>query len=238
MKPTTCKQTFAPLLLAGLVMVFFSGCVSPVIVSKGQKYPLLYEEHPTTIVVLPPINNTTAADAKEYYSTTIAQPLAFAGFYVVPIEPTAEILKGQGLYDTEILMNQPVAKFAEFFGADAVLYTTITKWNKSYAVFAASLTVSIDAKLKSTRTERPLWEYSGTIVADLSGNSNSGNPLADLIAKAIISSINAAVADYVPYAQLANAQMLRSIPLGKYHPRHDQDKDDRIQDLRVGTEYK
>ncbi len=238
MKPASQKLPLVILLFLGLGTLYFSGCATPVIVTKGQKYPLLYEEHPNTIVVLPPINNTTAADAKEYYSTTIAQPLAFAGFYVVPIEPTAEILKSQGLYDTEILMNQPVAKFGEFFGADAVLYTTITKWNKSYAVFSATLTVSIDAKLKSTKTERTLWEYTGTLVADLSGNSNSGNPLADLIAKAIVTSINTALADYVPYAQLANAQMLQSIPFGKYHPRHDQDQGDKIQDLRAGTEFK
>ena len=238
MNTANSKNAFVPLLLSCLVMIFISGCATPVMVTKGQKYPLLYEERPNTIVVLPPINNTTAADAKEYYSTTIAQPLAFAGFYVIPTEPTLAILKGQGLYDTEILLNQPVAKFKEFFGADAVLYTTITKWNKSYAVLAASLTVSIDAKLKSTKTERTLWEYSGTLVADLSANSNSGNPLADLIVKAVVTSINAALADYVPYAQLANTQMLQSIPLGKYHPRHGQDKDDKMQDLRVGKEYK
>ena len=238
MNPAIHKQAFAPLLLSVLVMIFTSGCTAPVMVTKSQKYPLLYEEHPNTIVVLPPVNNTTAADAKEYYSTTIAQPLAFAGFYVVPTEPTLEILKGQGLYDTEVLMNQPVAKFAEYFGADAVLYTTITKWNKAYAVLAASLTVSIDAKLKSTKTERVLWEYSGTLVADLTANSSSGNPLADLIVKAIATSINAALADYVPYAQLANTQMLQSIPLGKYHPRCGQDQADKIQDLRVGKEFK
>ena len=238
MKSLTYKQPLIPFLLLGLGIIALSGCTSPVIVTKGQKYPLLYAEHPNTIVVLPPINNTTAADAKEYYSTTIAQPLAFSGFYVVPIEPTGEILKGQGLYDTEILMNQPVAKFAEFFGADAVLYTTITKWNKSYAVLASTLTVSIDAKLKSTKTERTLWEYSGTLVADLSANSNSGNPLVDLIVKAVVTSINTALADYVPYAQLANSQMLQSIPVGKYHPRYGQDQADKIQDLRVGKDYK
>ncbi|MDI1336444.1 MAG: DUF799 family lipoprotein [Lacunisphaera sp.] len=238
MNSLTCKQPLLRALFLSLAMLVLSGCVTRVMVTKGQKYPLLYEEHPNTVVVLPPINNTTAADAKEYYSTTIAQPLAFSGFYVVPIEPTAEILKGQGLYDTEILMNQPVAKFAEYFGADAVLYTTITKWNKSYAVLASTLTVSIDAKLKSTKSERTLWEYSGTLVADLSANSNSGNPLVDLIVKAVVTSLNTALADYVPYAQLANTQMLQSIPVGKYHPRHGQDQADQIQDLRLGKDYK
>lgn len=238
MKSLIFPNCLRTIIMSTVTALFMSGCVAPVMVTKGQKYPLLYEERPTTIVVLPPINNTTAADAKEYYSTTIAQPLAFSGFYVVPIGPTADILKSQGLYDTEILMNQPVARFAEFFGADAVLYTTITKWDKSYAVLAATLTVSIDAKLKSTKTERTLWEYSGTLVADLSANSNSGNPLADLIVKAIATSINAALADYVPYAQLANTQMLQSVPLGKYHPRSGQDQGDKIQDLRVGQEYK
>ncbi|NIS74702.1 MAG: hypothetical protein GTO08_05375, partial [Deltaproteobacteria bacterium] len=46
----------------------------------------MYQEQPLTILVLPPMNETTAADAKEYYATTIAEPLSLQGFYVLPIE--------------------------------------------------------------------------------------------------------------------------------------------------------
>lgn len=209
---------------------FFSGCTAPT-VSKGAKFAKMYAEKPTTVFVMPPINNTTAADAKEYYSTTIAEPLALSGFYVLPTVITDELLKSQGMYDTEMLLNQPLGKFKEFFGADAVLFTQITKWDKSYMVLAANLTVSIDAQLKSTTTNETLWEYSGTIVADLSGQSSSGNPLVDLIVKAVVTGVNSAMADYVPYARLANVQLLQSVPFGKYHARTGQDGADMITDL-------
>lgn len=212
-----------------------SACTAPSI-SKGDKFAKMYAENPTTVFVMPPINNTTAADAKEYYSTTIAEPLAFSGFYVLPTVITDELLKSQGMYDTEILLDQPLGKFKEFFGADAVLFTQITKWDKSYMVLAANLTVSINAQLKSTTTNELLWEYSGTIVADLSGQSSSGNPLVDLIVKAVVTGINTAATDYVPYARLANVQLLNSVPFGKYHARAGQDRADMITDLTPNKE--
>lgn len=205
-----------------------AGCAGPQI-TKAAKFPLMYEEKPRTILVLPPINGTTAADAKGYYATTISAPLAFSGFYVFPIEVTDDILKSQGLYDTEVIGDQPLDKFGQFFGADAVLFTHIKKWNKSYLVISSTLTVSVDAKLKSTKTNRILWEYSGTIVANLSGNS-SGGGIAGIVAGVIVTAVNSAAADYVPYARLANVQMLQSMPVGGYHARNGQDGDDKILD--------
>jgi hypothetical protein len=205
-----------------------AGCAGPQI-TKAAKFPLMYEEKPRTILVLPPINGTTAADAKGYYATTISAPLAFSGFYVFPIEVTDDILKSQGLYDTEMIGDQPLDKFGQFFGADAVLFTHIKKWNKSYLVISSTLTVSVDAKLKSTKTNRILWEYSGTIVANLSGNS-SGGGIAGIVAGVIVTAVNSAAADYVPYARLANVQMLQSMPVGGYHARTGQDGDDKILD--------
>ncbi|MDP3070782.1 MAG: DUF799 family lipoprotein [Opitutaceae bacterium] len=192
--------------------------------TKGAKFPLMYEEKPLSILVLPPINKTTAADAKDYYSTTIASPIAFNGFYVLPVEVTSDILKSQGIYDTETILNQPVAKFKRYFGADAVLYTEITKWSTSYAVIAANLTVAFHATLKSTATERVLWEYGGTVFVDLTGRANSGNLVADLIVGAVATSIAAAAADYVPYATIANTQILRTIPVGKYREEYLKDQ--------------
>lgn len=225
------KRFILPFLLV-VTGFFFGGCATIVTSTKATKFPLMFEEKPLTVFVLPPINSTTAADAKEYYSTAIPQPLAFAGFYVLPMELTGEILKSQGLYDTELIINQPLERFGEYFGADAVLFTRIKKWDKVYAVLAANLTVTIDAQLKSTKTNRVLWEYSGTIVADLSGQANSGNPLVDLIAKAIITGIKSATADYVPHAQLATAQLLQTVPFGKYHNRSGQDGQDKFIDQK------
>jgi len=201
-------------LLAAIILVV-CGC-APKMVTKGQTYPLMYEELPVSILILPPINESTAAEAKEYYSTTIEEPLSYWGYYVLPFELTSELLKMEGIYDTELYRNVPLAKFREYFGADAVLFTTIKKWNLTYVVLAANLTVSIDCELKSTKTDKTLWKYNGTVVVDLSGGS-SGSGIAGLIAKAIVTAAQSAAADYVPHARTANFRALRALPFGKYH---------------------
>ena len=191
--------------------------------TKLAEFPLMYEERPASILILPPMNESTAADAKEYYSTTIQEPLAFAGYYTFPYPITSEILKMEGIYDTELLVNLPLSKFKEYFGADAVLFTTIKKWDLSYVVLASTLTVSIDCKLKSTTSNQTLWKYTGTVVVDLSGG-NTGGGLAGLIAKVIVAAVQSAVADYVPHARQANYRALSSMPYGKYHPGYNKDQ--------------
>lgn len=218
-------QIVCPAMLTFLVLSL-SGC-APAMVTKAAKFPLMYEENPQSILVLPPINKSTAADAKEYYSTTIQEPLSLSGFYTFPYEVTSEILKMEGIYDAELLYNMPLTKFQEYFGADAVLFTTINKWDMSYLVLAAGLTVEITCELKSTKSDQTLWKYTGTVYADLSGG-NTGGGLEGLIVKAIITAINSALADYVPYAKQANGIALVSIPTGPYHPLHGKDKEAQI----------
>jgi len=210
------------LILGILVLPLLSAC-APKMTTKLTKFPLMYEEKPTAILILPPMNESTAADAKEYYSTTIQEPLAFTGYYTFPYPITAEILKMEGIYDTELLVNLPLSKFKEYFGADAVLFTTIKKWDLSYMVLASTLTVSIECELKSTTSNQTLWKYTGTVVVDLSGG-NTGGGIAGLIAKVIVAAISSAVADYVPYARQANYRALSSMPYGKYHPQYNKDQ--------------
>jgi len=191
--------------------------------TKVSEFPLMYEEHPRSIIILPPMNESTAADAKQYYSTTIQEPLAYMGYYTFPYPITEEILKMEGIYDTELLVNLPLTKFKEYFGADAVLFTTIKKWDLSYMVLASNLSVSIDCVLKSTSTDQVLWTYTGTVIVDLSGG-NTGGGLVGLIAKVVVTAINSAAADYVTYARQANYRALYSMPYGRYHPQYNKDK--------------
>ena len=214
-----------------LMILFITGC-GPKMITKIDKFPMMYEETPSSILILPPINESTAADAKDYYATTIQEPLSFCGYYVFPYEVTTEILKMEGLYDAELLKDVPLAKFREFFGTDAVLFTTIKKWNLSYAIIASTLTVSVDCELKSTKSDQVLWRYNGTVVVDLSGG-NYGGGIAGLIAKAIASAVASAMADYVPHARVANYRALSSMPYGKYHGEYMKDRELRIIDQAI-----
>lgn len=211
-----------------LLLFFLSACASMQSLTKQEAFPKMYEDHPLTILVLPPINESTAADAKEYYSTTIAEPLSLAGYYVFPIEVVSEIFKQEGLYDTESMADMPAGKFKEYFGADAVLYTRIRKWDTAYYVIGGHMTVSVDFLLRSTATEETLWKYNGTIVVDTTGDSGNAPGLAGLLVQAVGTAVKTASTDYVPLAKQANRIALVTIPYGKYNPAYDQDRDLRV----------
>ena len=94
-----------------LSLIIINWCAT--IITKGEAFPKMYKDKPVSILVLPPINESTAADAKEYYSSTIAEPLSFAGYYVFPIEIVNEVLKQEGIYDTELIVDLDPSKFKE-----------------------------------------------------------------------------------------------------------------------------
>lgn len=221
------KNSLKYAMIAFLSALYLSGCAAPKLVTKASEFPGMYSEKPKSLLIMPPINLSTAADAKDYYATTIEMPVAFHGYYTFPYEITSEILKQQGVYDSELVYDIPLSKFYEYFGADAVLFTKIKKWDTSYAVVASNLTVSIDAEIKSTKTSQVLWKYNGTVVVDLSGG-NTGGGLVGLIAGAIVTAINTAAADYTTYAKQANGRFVGSIPFGPYHPMYLKDQNAKI----------
>jgi len=218
----------------GVFLMLFSslfilnGCARHV--TKGEKFPLLYQERPLTILVLPPINRTTAADAKEYYATTITEPLSLFGYYVLPIEVTSDILKMEGIYDTELLLRTPPQKFKTYFGADAVLYTTIEQWDVSYLVLSSTLTVAIRCVLKSAVSGETLWQRKSFVKVDLSGSNRSVTSYLDIAMQVATTAVRTAMADYVPCAMQANYIALATIPVGKYHPMHGKDGNEKFID--------
>ena len=194
-------------------------------ITKGEAFPKMYAENPRSILVLPAMNESTDAEAKAYYATTIEMPIAQTGYYVFPMEMVSDILKQEGVYDTELLYSLPADKFYDYFGADAVMFTRIKKWDVSYAVLAASLTVTIASETVSTKTNEKLWEYEGSVTVDLTGSNGGDGSLAGLLVQAVATAINTAAADYVEYAHVANARLFFALPAGPYHPAHQVDRD-------------
>lgn len=212
------------LLLSALVLSI-TGCVPKQnLITKGEMFPKMYEQQPKSLLILPPMNESTDAEAKDYYLTTVEQPFGMMGYYVLPTEMVNDVMKQEGIVNTETLYGLPLNKLQEYFGADAVLYTHIKKWNVSYIVIASTLTVSIESEIVSTKTSEKLWSYTGTVVQNLSSNSNSGGGLAQLVVNLVETAINTAAADYVKYARVANAKLLTSVPAGPYHPLYLKDQ--------------
>ena len=226
------SKTILKCLTVAAFGVLLSGCgaATTQTLTKGGAFPKMYEEQPRSLLILPPMNESTDAEAKDYYMTTAETPYAMMGYYTFPLEMVSEIMKQEGVYDTELLYSLPVDKFAEYFGADAVLFTTIRKWDLSYMVVASNLTVSIEAKIVSTKTSEVLWAHTGTVVVDLGGGNNSGGGLAGLIISAVATAVNSAAADYVTYAHQANQRLIYTLPAGPYSEAYMID-----QDVAIGT---
>lgn len=211
------------LIVLSISMLLLSGCVTTK--PKSELYPAMYSEMPKSILVLPAINKSTAADAPNLYSSTIAQPLSNAGFYVLSTEVTKKFFQNEGLTRGEQFTSIPTQKFSKIFGADAVLFVTIVKWDTNYYVLGGNVTVSIKYLLKSTKTGNKLWSYENELVLDTSGNNNSSSLLAMLINAAVTT----AVQDYVPIARRVNFISLNTIPFGKYHKNHRKDMNVKVQ---------
>jgi hypothetical protein len=216
------------MVMGAVVSLLMSGCVaaqnsapSP---TKETTYPAMYQEAPHSILILPPINESPDVEAKGYYMTTMEELFAQWGYYVFPTQLTSEILKQQGVYDTELLYDGDATKFKTFFGADAVLFTTIKEWEVTYLVVSSSLAVDIAMEIRSTTTNQVLWSYRQRLEVDLSGNGGSSTGLTGLLIKAVSTAINTASADYVDYAKRANARLIYALPAGPYSPYYMMDQ--------------
>jgi len=204
------------------IVALLAGCASPVWETKGEAFPKMYDasRNPVSIVVVPAVNKTTAADATDLIYSTLTVPFADNGYYVMPMSIVAEIFQNEGIVDGEQLKGIPAETYKDSFGADSVLFITINKWETNYLIVGGNVTVGISYLLVSTATGESLWSYDEMVVVDTTANS-SGNPLVDIISTAI----QTAVQDYIPIAYQVNSLAVSTMPYGNYHPNNNMDSD-------------
>ena len=199
-----------------LAVSFLSGCVE--MGTKQDAFPSMYgPQKPVSILVVPAINESTAADAGDLLNVTVSQPFTNMGYYVVPMPIVADIFRNEGIIEGTQIKGLPTGVFKKNFGADAVLFMTIESWEKNYAVIAGNVTVGIEYVLLSTTSNEVLWSYEQVVVIDTSGGS--GNIFADLISTAIATGMT----DYASVARQVHARAVTAMPFGKYHPRSGAD---------------
>jgi len=203
---------------AVLLTLLVMSCTS---LTKEVAFPKMYEEKPVIFLIMPPINNSNNADAKDYFYTTLNVPIAEAGYYVLPPVMTMESLQRESAYDSERFIDGDLKKFRQMFGADVALFTVIKDWKK--APVGAKIIIEIDYIFKSTKTNEILYRRDGRIICDTStGFSSSGSLLGSLI-KLTADAVKTAVTDYWSIAVTCNQLALSDIPYGKYHPMYGAD---------------
>lgn len=207
------RRTMFALALAGLA----TGCaVQP----AKRDMSAFTAAAPRSILVVPAVNRSLDVDAPNYVLATLPVPLAEKGYYVFPVHTAKLVLEQEGFYEGEKIHQQPPETLAKLFGADAVLYVTINRWDAQYAVLATTVTVDFDYRLVS-KDGVEIWKENKQMRYSPQNNNNSGaSPLAVLLSAAISAALTRAAPNYMPLTKQANQQVFvvgpNAIPDGPY----------------------
>ncbi len=197
--------------------LLFGGCATSL-----PDYTNFRRHRPRSILVLPPLNESTAVEATYGYYSTVTLPLAEMGYYVFPIAVVDLFLKENGMPTAGEMHQVPLDKVREIIGADAILYITVEQYGTKYVVISSTTIVRVRAKLVDTRTGTLLWEGETTAQQ---GSGGSGSLLGDAIAAVVHQVLSTATDKAHDVSRTANIMLLTNkkhgLLYGPYHPKYD-----------------
>jgi len=205
-------------LLAGLC----GGCASmqaslEKAAEEQRQKAALYDAHmPTSILVLPPTNESIEPNASYAYLSTVTQPLADRGYYVFPVALVDQLMKENGLPHPEEMHAVPIEKFIEIIDADAVMYIHITNFGQKFELISSDTKVSSTATLVHVKTGTEIWKNNARVSIE-SDDADGGGILADIIYAAISQAVIDADAELYKASRTANTKLFKTLPIG---PRH------------------
>lgn len=214
------------IVLAGIFLCFiFASCATTNETLRSDAYRNMYAEDPVSVLIMPPINLSTNADAKDFFYSTLNVPLADVGYYVLPPFISMYTLQRESAYDSERFIDGDVTAFGYLFGVDMLLFTVIESWNK--ALISHEVEVDVKYIFKSTKTNKVLFSKRGIITVDTSSDVGlEYGSCSGILMNMIVSTINTVMVDYVDIARECNDLIVKNqVPYGYYHPLHGLDGD-------------
>jgi hypothetical protein len=180
---------------------------------------------PRSILVLPPLNESTNVNAPYVYLSTVSRPLAECGYYVFPVAVIDVFMKDNGLPTSEEMHSVSLNKIKQVIGADAVLYVTIEDWGQKYQVLSSNTVVKARARLVDASTGAELWTGAERLVQ---GSGGGGNDLISMLIAALIHQVIAAMTDpaHEVSRQATNLMIFNSntgLLFGPHHSQYDSD---------------
>ncbi len=168
----------------------FTGCATQ---QANVDHSAFRQHQPKSILVLPPLNNTSDLRATYSVMSSTTLPLAEAGYYVFPVALVDQTFKENGLQNPGEMHQASLEKLNEIFGADAALYITIKNYGAASALAGGSVVVTAEAVLIDTRTSTKLWQGQAS-ASDAEGKQNQ-NGLVGLLIQGIINQVANSVGD-------------------------------------------
>lgn len=154
--------------------------------TPAYNYTEFRQSDPLSILVLPPINNTTEVVAPYSVLAQVIAPISESGFYALPVALVEQTFRNNGLTEAHDIHALPKEKLHEIFGADAALYLDIQEYGTSYVIISSDTVVTVSAKLIDLQTGAILWQKAATASsAETRSNHNSGGLIGMLVVAAI-----------------------------------------------------
>lgn len=186
------------------VAAALGGCAT----TAPYDYTAFRESRPTSMLILPPVNNTNEVKATHGVLAQATQPLAEAGYYVLPVGLVDETFRQNGLTQAADIQDVSTAKLREIFGADAAVYLKVTQYGTTYKVLSSDTTVAVEGRIVDLRSGRVLWEGSARASSAEQSSSNQAG-LIGMLVEAVVKQIVHTVSDTsFQYAGVANARLL------------------------------
>lgn len=209
-------KKISPLLLCALLALIVTGCVKP------ADYTAFRAHRPRSILVPPPLSESTDTAATYGYLSTVTQPLAEQGYYVFPVAVIDQFFKENGMPTAYEMQQAPLNKIDEIFGADAVLYTKVKQYGTKYVVISSTTVIEVEAKLVDVKTGMTIWE--NTALYQVSSDDAGGGLIGAVINAALTQIINSSTDQAHKICPAANAQLVctknRGLLYGPYHPQY------------------
>lgn len=218
-------RTIRSLMAFALVLAVLSGCATHQPIHKD--YSAFRSADPRSVLVVPVISRSVDVDAPDYFLSTITQPIAERGYYVFPVNLIKRVMEDDGMGDANLVHGSDTRRLAELFGADAVMYVVIERWDSQYAVFSTTTTVEMRYTMKSGKTGDELWTHTEKMAYDPAAQQSQGG-LPGLIAKAVVAALEKAKPNYIPLARTVNGVSVvragQGLPAGPYDAQYRADQ--------------
>lgn len=199
------KPTRFSLCAVVLGLAFLGGCATK---AAPYDYTAFTKARPTTLLVMPPVNDSPEVNATPSVWSHATLPLAEAGYYVLPVTLVDETFRQNGVLNANDAQEIPLPKLRDFFGADAAVYMKVKKYGTSYNVLSSETRVEVEGRIVDLRSGELLWQGKAVATSAEQQQQSQGG-LIGLLVTAIVNQIVGTATDAsYRYAGIANQRML------------------------------
>jgi hypothetical protein len=184
-------------------LLALGGCATP----PRTDYAEFLQARPSTILVLPPLNDAPDVKGSPAVWTHATRPLAEAGYYVYPAALVDETFRQNGLAMPGDIHQVAPEKLREVFGADAALYLHVTQYGTTYVVISSETRVTVQGRLVDLRSGKVLWSGAATS-SSAEGQQNQSGLVGMLVAAVVRQIVGSITEAGYQYAAVTDDRLL------------------------------